>query len=367
MIDFSKMNGYEFEEFVTELLNKTGFKAEQTALSGDGGIDIVAYSNRPFYKGKYIIQCKNWNNVVGAPEIRDLYGVVMSERANKGIIITTSDFTQQALDFSSDKNLELINGKQLYAIINDTIDENIEYKAISTDFKSNSSFDASNYNILLQLEGRDAKDKAIFVKKYDFLWNYVLDSKYEIMASGLIEELENHIHRTANVFGKKGEDLYFYQEHYLNILNGNFSDAFSNILKKVQFNSSLFFQNKSYPDENDVVPGVGMMLWNLYKIFYYFRKPQLCEYTIRTICKSRISYGYNINELYDNFNQNIEQQKYLYPPTKTWNMIKSENKMLYFCDEQHKHNINDMVNKLWGDVKFEEEFKKVQDYINVFQ
>lgn len=367
MVDFSKMNGYEFEEFITELLNKMDFKAEQTALSGDGGIDIVAYSNRPFFKGKYIIQCKNWNNVVGAPEIRDLYGVVMSERANKGIIITTSDFTQQALDFSYDKNLELINGKQLYAIINDAIDDSVEHRVESANFKSNPAFDISNYNILLQLEGKEAKDKAIFVRKYEFLWNYVLSNEYDIIASGLIDELENHIHRTSNVFGKKGEDLYFYQEQYLNILKGNFSDAFSNILKKVQLNSYLFFQNKPYPDKNDVVPNVGMMLWNLYKIFYYFRESQLCESTIRTICKSRLAYGYNMKELYDNFNQGTEQQKYLYPPTKLWDMVKSENKIVYYCDEQHKHSIDDVVNKLWRNVNFEEEFKKVQDYINVFQ
>ncbi len=107
------MDGYEFEDYISNLFRKLGFDVEATSYSNDGGIDLVATFNQPIFSGKYIIQCKNWIGPVGQPEVRDLYGVVMDQRANKGILITPSDYTQQAYDFAKGKNIELINGKIL--------------------------------------------------------------------------------------------------------------------------------------------------------------------------------------------------------------------------------------------------------------
>jgi tetratricopeptide (TPR) repeat protein len=101
--------GVVFEKQVLELLKKMGFDAEMTKSSGDGGIDIIAHKHDDIVGGKYIIQCKNWLE----PPIRDLYGVVISENANKGILITQSSFTSQALEFAKGKHLELINGERI--------------------------------------------------------------------------------------------------------------------------------------------------------------------------------------------------------------------------------------------------------------
>jgi len=57
-----------------------------------------------------VVQCKRWGGPVGEAVIRDLYGVVMSENANKGILITNSYFTSSAINFSKGKQLELIDG-----------------------------------------------------------------------------------------------------------------------------------------------------------------------------------------------------------------------------------------------------------------
>lgn len=110
-MDFSTKNGYEFEKYITELLSNLGFQAQQTSLSGDGGVDIYAYYDKPFLKGNYLIQCKNWTYPVGQPQVRDLFGVVMSRRANKGVLVTTSSFTEQAKEFANGLNIELIDGK----------------------------------------------------------------------------------------------------------------------------------------------------------------------------------------------------------------------------------------------------------------
>lgn len=109
--------GISFENQVLQLVQSMGFIAETTKSSGDGGIDIIAHSKQPLMRGKYIIQCKDWSSPVGEPPLRDLYGVVHAERANKGILITTSTFTIHAIRFAEDKPLELIDGEEFNELL----------------------------------------------------------------------------------------------------------------------------------------------------------------------------------------------------------------------------------------------------------
>ena len=111
------LSGVEFERVCKRLLESMGFTVETTKASGDGGIDLIGYNTQPLLSGKYIIQCKRYAGSVGEPIIRDLYGVVTSERANKGILITTGHFTKSAISFAENKPIELIDGAQLKALI----------------------------------------------------------------------------------------------------------------------------------------------------------------------------------------------------------------------------------------------------------
>lgn len=94
-----------------------GFNVETTKASGDGGIDLIAYNSQPLLSGKYIIQCKRYTGSVGEPVIRDLYGVVTSERANKGILMTSGVFTKQAQIFAQGKPMELIDGVKMRELL----------------------------------------------------------------------------------------------------------------------------------------------------------------------------------------------------------------------------------------------------------
>ncbi len=108
--NINQLSGVEFERVCQQLVEKMGFETETTKASGDGGIDLIAYNHQPLLSGKYIIQCKRYTGSVGEPIIRDLYGVVMSERANKGILMTTGTFTKSAINFADGKPIELIDG-----------------------------------------------------------------------------------------------------------------------------------------------------------------------------------------------------------------------------------------------------------------
>lgn len=115
--NMDSMSGVEFENLCKRLVSKMGFETQTTRASGDGGIDIVAYNRQPLISGKYVIQCKRYSGNVGEPILRDLYGVVMAERANKGILMTTAGFTRQAVAFSEEKQIELIDGAKLRSLL----------------------------------------------------------------------------------------------------------------------------------------------------------------------------------------------------------------------------------------------------------
>lgn len=114
------LSGIEFERLVTGLLDAMGFRAGMTKASGDGGIDIVATSDRSITGGKYLFQCKRYapGNLVGSPIVREFYGAVRADpEAVKGILITTSGFTQQALEFARQLPIELIAGGKLRELL----------------------------------------------------------------------------------------------------------------------------------------------------------------------------------------------------------------------------------------------------------
>lgn len=111
------MEGHQFEDLIGNLLIKIGFKIEENTKSADGGIDIIAYSSESITGGKYIIQCKRHNAPISEHTIRDLYGVVTDQKANKGVLVTNSSFTSAAIKFAAGKPLELIDGKKLIDLI----------------------------------------------------------------------------------------------------------------------------------------------------------------------------------------------------------------------------------------------------------
>ncbi|WP_373228835.1 restriction endonuclease [Cohnella sp.] len=111
------LNPYQFENLVTSLFSRMGLDAKQTRSSKDGGVDCVAFDTRPIVGGKVVIQAKRYKNTVGVSAVRDLYGTMMNEGANKGILVTTKGYGPDAHDFAKDKPIELIDGGGLLYLL----------------------------------------------------------------------------------------------------------------------------------------------------------------------------------------------------------------------------------------------------------
>ena len=111
------MDWQEFEHLIREVFEKefssAGGEVKVTQASRDGGVDAIGYDPDPIKGGKFVIQAKRYINTVGVSAVRDLYGTVMNEGANKGILVTTSDYGPDAYGFAKDKPLTLISGANL--------------------------------------------------------------------------------------------------------------------------------------------------------------------------------------------------------------------------------------------------------------
>lgn len=107
-----------FETIVLDLLHRMGYGASRDDLqrvggSGDGGIDGVISLDRLGLERVYV-QAKRWQSSVGRPEIQAFYGALAGQRANKGVFITTSSYSPQALDFAkSVEKIVLVDGARL--------------------------------------------------------------------------------------------------------------------------------------------------------------------------------------------------------------------------------------------------------------
>lgn len=109
----------EFENLITNLFEKMGLETRLTQASRDGGVDCVAWDNRPIFGGKVVIQAKRYKHTVGVSAVRDLFGTVQNEGASKGILVTTSGYGKASHDFASGKPLELLDGSNLLALLLD--------------------------------------------------------------------------------------------------------------------------------------------------------------------------------------------------------------------------------------------------------
>lgn len=110
-----------FENLVVELLVRMGYGGSRAdagkavGQSGDEGIDGIIKEDKLGLDTVYL-QAKRWENVVGRPEIHKFVGALKGQGANKGIFITTSTFTREAVEYASkidSPKIILIDGKRL--------------------------------------------------------------------------------------------------------------------------------------------------------------------------------------------------------------------------------------------------------------
>ncbi|KUO62846.1 restriction endonuclease [bacterium BRH_c32] len=109
-----------FERLVIELLVKMGYGGSMAdagkaiGKSGDEGIDGIIKEDKLGLDIIYV-QAKRWQGVVGRPELQKFVGALAGQGAKKGVFITTSYFSKEALDYAprNETKIVLVDGEQL--------------------------------------------------------------------------------------------------------------------------------------------------------------------------------------------------------------------------------------------------------------
>ena len=119
--NLASMDWQDFEQLVRQVLEmefgRNGGEVKVTQASRDGGVDAVIFDPDPLRGGKIIVQAKRYTNTVPVSAVRDLYGTLINEGSNSGILITTSDYGPDSYDFAKDKPLKLLNSGHLLGLL----------------------------------------------------------------------------------------------------------------------------------------------------------------------------------------------------------------------------------------------------------
>lgn len=108
-----------FESLVVDVLTKMGYGGSRAdagkavGKSHDGGIDGIIKEDRLGLDVIYI-QAKRWEGTVTRPEIQKFAGALIGKKAKKGVFITTSVFSKEAIEYADlTGNIVLVDGEML--------------------------------------------------------------------------------------------------------------------------------------------------------------------------------------------------------------------------------------------------------------
>lgn len=142
----SAIDPFRFEQIVIDLLFGMGYggSREEAAMvtkkSGDEGIDGIINEDRLGLDVIYV-QAKRWKGTVGRPDVQGFVGALAGKQAQKGVFITTSNFTADAIHFARglSQKVILIDGIRLADLmiehdIGVSTTRTIALKRIDTDY-----------------------------------------------------------------------------------------------------------------------------------------------------------------------------------------------------------------------------------------
>lgn len=117
----------DFEYYCANIFKSIGFEAVVTPPTNDGGYDIKLLKNNNIFA---LVECKLFDKTkVGRPLIQKLVGASVTEKANNLIFVTTSDFSNEAIEYANATHVQLINGENLIKL-SERVYKNNENKAL---------------------------------------------------------------------------------------------------------------------------------------------------------------------------------------------------------------------------------------------
>lgn len=115
--DLLELSPEKFEGLIAALFKAYGHRVEVVGGNSDHGVDVAVMTDQG---ERWVVQCKRYSGSVGEPVVRDLYGTMLHEEAQRAYLITTGSFSQQAEVWAEGKPIVLYDGEGLVKLIRRT-------------------------------------------------------------------------------------------------------------------------------------------------------------------------------------------------------------------------------------------------------
>jgi len=112
----SQVSPTAFETVVLDLLQKMACGISRADLQASPVLAMAASTELSWaaWPGESVRPGKRWQGAVGQPDVQEFYGALAGQRANKGVFMTTSTLTSQAIEFArSVERVVLVDGSRL--------------------------------------------------------------------------------------------------------------------------------------------------------------------------------------------------------------------------------------------------------------
>lgn len=106
------MTGIEFENLLKYHFSNLGYKVKTTPTSSDYGADLILKND----ESKIVVQAKRYKNKVGIKAVQEIIGAIGYYEADKGMVVTNSYFTTNAINLAKSNDIELWDRNKLIEV-----------------------------------------------------------------------------------------------------------------------------------------------------------------------------------------------------------------------------------------------------------
>jgi len=104
-----EMSPIEYEHFIVNILNSSGWIARATTSTGDQGIDVIAEADNI----KIVIQCKLYSSNVGNSAVQEIIAGKVFEKADYAAVVSNANYTRSARQLASSSGVFLMHHDEL--------------------------------------------------------------------------------------------------------------------------------------------------------------------------------------------------------------------------------------------------------------
>lgn len=138
----SSMDPFAFEKLCGKLFESMGYRdVKVTKRSKDGGIDGLGFLTFGLVRFKVVFQAKRWSRdtKINPDLVKGLLGAKELAKAEKAVLITTSNFTAPAEEVAVELGIECINGDELIELLQKH-ELGYSVKSVIKEYEFNSAF-----------------------------------------------------------------------------------------------------------------------------------------------------------------------------------------------------------------------------------